>query len=349
MDKQLYSDSGELVSKALVRHMIDLTAWQGQPAAPVLEAAGLTAEDIEDPDGWLPVEYGGRMIRAVLERSQDPQFYLRLSQITFISGYGIVGYLLESSPTLLDAIQSLMRYERLISTVTFSRLEHQPGRALWTFECRHDDPVIVRHMTEFHTGCRYLFMHMVKERRSRIVSEVHFQHDGPASAKEAEAYEQVFRCPVRFGQSRSALVLQPAALALPLRQVEFGLKATLEAHADRKLRAMMEAQESTLAQARAQLRVLLLGGQPTRERLAERLGVSARHLHRQLQAEGSSYRDLLDELRLELAREQLRESTRTIEDVGRRLGFTEGQSFTRWFRRHTGQAPRAFREGAAGD
>jgi AraC-like DNA-binding protein len=347
MAKQLYSESGALVSMALVRHMLDLTAWQGQPAAPILEAAGLTPADIDDPEGWLPVEYGGRMIRAVLERSQDPQFYLRLSQLTFLSGYGIVGYLLESSPTLQDAILSLMRYERLISTVTFSQLEHQPGRALWTFECRHDDPVVVRHMTEFHTGCRYLFMHMVKERRSRIVSEVHFRHEGPASAQEADAYEQVFRCPVRFGQPRSALVLQPASLALPLRQVEFGIKAMLEAHADRKLREMMEAQGSPLAQARAQLRVLVLGGQPTRERLAERLGMSARHLHRLLLAEGSSYRDLLDELRLELAREQLRQSARTIEEIGHQLGFTEGQSFTRWFRRHTGQAPRDFRQAPA--
>lgn len=347
MAKQLYSESGGLVSMALVRHMLDLTAWQGQPSGPVLEAAGLTPEDVADPDGWLPVEYGSRMIQAVLQRSQDPQFYLRLSQITFISGYGIVGYLLESSPTLQEAVHSLMRYERLISTVTFSKLEHLPGRALWSFECRHPDPVVVRHMTEFHTGCRYLFMLMVKEKRSRIVSEVHFRHEGPANAKEAEAYEQVFRCPVRFGQPHSALVLQPSALALPLRQVEFGLKATLEAHADRKLMAMMESQETPLAQARAQLRVLLLSGQPTRERLAERLGISARHLHRQLQSEGSSYRELLDELRLEMAREQLRDSLRTVEEIGRQLGFTEGQSFSRWFRQCTGQTPGEFRQDGA--
>lgn len=348
MAKQLYSESGGLVSMALVRHMLDLTAWQGQPAAPVLAAAGLTLDDVSDPEGWLPVEYGSRMIAAVLERSQDPQFYLRMSQLTFISGYGIVGHLLESSPTLQDAIQSLMRYERLISTVTFSKLEHLPGRALWSFECRHADPVVVRHMTEFHTGCRYLFMHMVKEKRSRIVSEVHFRHAGPASAKEAEAYEQVFRCPVHFGQPHSALVLQPAALGLPLRQVEFGLKPALEAHADRKLLAMVQARESSLAQVRAQLRVLLLGGQASRERLAERLGVSSRHLHRQLQAEGSSYRELLDELRLEMAREHLREPVRTIEEIGRLLGFSEGQSFTRWFRKATGHTPGEFRLGVAG-
>lgn len=344
MTKGIFVESGGLVSVALVRHMLDLTAWQGQPSAPVLAAAGLKPDDLGDRDGWLPVACGQRMMHAVLERSQDPLFYLKLSQLTFLSGYGIVGYLLESSPTLKDAIQSLMRYERLISTITFSKLEHRPGQALWSFECRSDDPVLVRQMTEFHTGCRYLFMLMVKEKRSRIVSEVHFSHAPPESPQQLEEYGKVFRCPVRFNQPQSALLLNPPALGLPLRQVEFGLKETLETHADRKMREMMATTESLLVQARAQLRVLLQGGHPSRERLAERLGVSGRHLHRQLQSEGSSYRDLLDELRLEMAQTHLRESTRTVEEVGRLLSFTEGQSFSRWFRQRTGRTPGEFRQ-----
>lgn len=344
MTTDTLGESGGLVSVALVRHLLDLTARQGYPSAPILAAAGLTPEDVADPDAWLPVERGGDMVRHVLETSRDPQFYLRLSQATFLSGFGIVGYLLESSPTLGDAIQALLRYERLISTVVYSRLEHLPGRALWSFECRHPDALVERHMTEFHTGGRYLFMLMVNERRSRIVEEVHFRHAGPATEQEAQVYAEVFRCPVRFGQPVSALVLHPAALAAPLRQVEYGLRDMLEAHADRKLMAMMREQELLLAQVRAQLRMLLLGGQPTRERLAERLGMSARHLHRQLQAEGSSYRELLDELRLELARQRLRESPRTIEEIGRLLCFTEGQSFSRWFRQRTGQTPGEFRQ-----
>lgn len=336
--------SEELVSIALVRHLLDLTARLGQPTAPVLAAAGVTPEQLSDDDGWLPVSKGGEMMHAVLRLSGDRQFYLKMSQLSYFSGFGIVGYLLESSPTLKDAIQSLMRYERLLSTVAFSHLDHRPGEVHWTVENSTSDAEIVRQTEEFHIGARYLFMRVVKERRSNIVSAVYFRHAAPADAEQLQAYRNVFNCPVLFDQPASALVLKPLALTFPLHQMAPGLKETLEAHADKKLLEMMAASTSLLTQAKEQLRTLLQSGQASREKLAERLGLSSRHLSRQLQAEGSTYSDLLDELRLEGARVQLQATTRTIDDIGRQLGFSDGQSFSRWFRHATGQAPSEYRQ-----
>lgn len=345
MAKLASSLSGELVSIALVRHFLELTARQGQPTAPVLAAAGVAPEQISDDDGWLDVERGGAMMHAVLRLSQDPQFYLRMSQLSFISGFGIVGYLLETSPTLKDAVLSLMRYERLLSTVAFSRLEYRPGEVSWNVECCTADAVVVRHMEEFHIGARYLFMRMVKERRSNIVSAVHFRHPAPPGAEQLATYGTIFNCPVLFDQPASALILKPPALAFPLHQMAPGLKETLEAHADRKLVEMMAAASgSLLTQARAQLRNLLQCGQASRERLADCLGVSGRHLARQLQAAGSGYSELLNELRLDSARQLLPESARTIDEIGRLLNFSDGQTFSRWFRQMTGQAPSEFRQ-----
>lgn len=344
MTKAFHAPSEELVSIALVRHMLDLTARQGQPVAPVLAAAGVTPEQLADDDGWLPVRKGGDMIRTVLQQGGDRQFYLKMSQLSYFSGFGIVGYLLESSPTLKDAIQSLMRYERLLSTVAFSRLNHRPGEVHWTVEIATADAEIVRQTEEFHIGARYLFMRVVKERRSHIVSAVHFRHAAPAHADELQAYRNVFNCPVLFDQPSSALILKPPALTFPLHQMAPGLKESLEAYADKKLLEMMAASSSLLTHARAQLRILLHSGQASRDKLAERLGVSSRHLSRQLQAEGSAYSDLLDELRLEGARAQLQATTRTIDDIGRQLGFSDGQSFSRWFRQAAGQAPSEYRQ-----
>lgn len=345
MAKTAPSPPGEFVSIALVRHFLDLTARQGQSTAPVLAAAGLEPEHLGDDDGWLPVARGAEMMHAVLRFSRDPQFYLKMSQLSFFSGFGIVGYLLESSPTLKDAILSLMRYERLLSTVAFSQLEHLPGEVQWSVECCTADAVVVRQMEEFHIGARYLFMRMVKERRANIVSAVHFRHPAPPEAGQLAAYSTIFNCPVLFDQPATALILKPPALAFPLHQMAPGLKETLEAHADKKLVEMMAAASgSLLTQAKAQLRILLQRGQPSRERLAECLGVSSRHLARQLQAEGSGYGELLDELRLESARKLLMESARTIDDIGRLLSFSDGQTFSRWFRQMTGQAPSDFRQ-----
>lgn len=334
--------SGDVVSVALARHLLDLMTWQGLPPEPILAAAGLSTDRLGQLNDWLPVAQGAAMMHAALALNSDPLFYLKLSQLTFLSGYGIVGYLLESSPTLKDAIAALLRYERLLSSMAYSRLDRQPGKVLWGFECRSDDAVLVRHMTEFHIGGRYQFLLMVKEKRSSMVAAVHFRHAAPPGLDAAAEYGKVFRCPVRFEQPESALVLHPQALGLPLRQVEAGLRETLEAHADRKLNAMLAA-TSLVSQARTQLQMLLHTGHPTRERLAERLGISSRHLCRQLQQEGSGYRTLLDTLRLEMAHAQLRTTARTLDDIAQTLSFRDAQSFIRWFRQLTAMTPGEFR------
>lgn len=337
--------SGELVSIALVRHFLDLAARQGHSTAELLAEAGLEPGRLDDDNGWLPVAQGAPMLHAVLRASGDPQISLKLSQLSFISGFGIVGYLLESSPTLKDAILSLMRYERLLSTVAVSRLDNLPGGVSWSIECRTADPVLNRHVEEFHIGVRHLFMRMVKESISNIVSAVHFRSRAPDDPQQLAVYHDIFGCPVKFDQAQSALVLKLPALAFELHQMAPGLKQTLEAHADRKLAEMMGAASgSTLAQARAQLSSLLYRGHASRERLAECLGVSGRHLARQLAAEGSSYGKLLDELRLEVARKLLPDASRTINEVGQQLGFSDGPSFSRWFRQRTGETPRDYRQ-----
>jgi AraC-like DNA-binding protein len=343
MMKSASADVGEFVSVTIVRHFLDLTAWQGLATAPIMAAVGLSAESLNDRDGWLPVAMGKSMVHAALAMSKDQMFYLKISQLTFLSGYGIIGYLLQSSPTLKDAIQALSRYERLITNIFSTTIEHQPGRVLWHFDCRSDDAVLVRQMTEFHVGCGYLFMLMVKEKRSKIVTAVHFQHAPPDNIDYVEEYGKIFRCPVFFNQPESALVLSSHALNLPLRQVEFGLRETIEAHADRKLHELASTTTSLVIQAKAQLGILLQIGNPSRDALAEKLGVSSRHLGRQLQSEGSSYREILDDLRLEISRKQLRESTKTLDEISRLLSFRDGQSFSRWFRQMTGQTPGDYR------
>jgi AraC-like DNA-binding protein len=82
----------------------------------------------------------------------------------------------------------------------------------------------------------------------------------------------------------------------------------------------------------------------TAETIAERLHVSTRTLHRQLQEEGASLQQLKDEARRELAVELLRRSTRTVKQVALAVGFRNEKSFSRAFRDWTGDSPTAFRE-----
>ena len=92
------------------------------------------------------------------------------------------------------------------------------------------------------------------------------------------------------------------------------------------------------------LRQLLKDGLPRKERVAEKFDMTVRTLQRHLHQAGTSYQQILDELRQELAEHYLLRSDLAIQDIACYLGFTESRSFHRSFKSWTGQTPGEFRE-----
>jgi AraC-like DNA-binding protein len=83
-------------------------------------------------------------------------------------------------------------------------------------------------------------------------------------------------------------------------------------------------------------------------RVAERLGLHPKALGRKLRAEGTTYSELLDQIRLHLARRFLEQGSVGVAEIAFRLGYSEKSAFNRAFKRWTGHAPESFRHGGAG-
>jgi AraC-like DNA-binding protein len=88
-------------------------------------------------------------------------------------------------------------------------------------------------------------------------------------------------------------------------------------------------------------------GEPSQEDVAELLNMSARTLQRKLSDGGVTYKQILDETRRVLALAYLSTPRHTVSDVTYMLGFSAGSSFTRAFRRWTGQSPSDWRAARA--
>jgi AraC-like DNA-binding protein len=78
---------------------------------------------------------------------------------------------------------------------------------------------------------------------------------------------------------------------------------------------------------------------PSLESVASRLRIGPRTLQRRLVDEGLSFRDLLNDVRTERARELLTETEAPVIDIAVELGYSSATHFTRAFRRSTGHTP----------
>ncbi|MGI9241405.1 MAG: helix-turn-helix domain-containing protein [Verrucomicrobiales bacterium] len=112
---------------------------------------------------------------------------------------------------------------------------------------------------------------------------------------------------------------------------------------------LLEDNETLVAKLRRLLRDIMgVGGIcPSVNLMAKLCGTSTRTLHRRLQNRGVSYRHLLDEVRLELARAQLRDTDIPVKELAFELGYSGANNFIRAFKRMSGTTPEAFRQGSA--
>jgi len=94
---------------------------------------------------------------------------------------------------------------------------------------------------------------------------------------------------------------------------------------------------------RSTIRDLLPQGYPTLTAVAAAVGVSRRTLQRRIGDLNSSHSSLVDNVRLELARQLLDDRHAKIAQIADRTGFANPSGFSRAFRRWTGFSPRSYR------
>jgi AraC-like DNA-binding protein len=129
---------------------------------------------------------------------------------------------------------------------------------------------------------------------------------------------------------------------LKIAQADASLCAVLDRHAE-ELLAKYPPRDSLIEQVRNLIAAEFRGGEPSLERIADNLGLTPRTLQRKLQELDTSYNDVLDQMRRQLAMRYLREPQMAICEVAYLLGFSESSSFHRAFKRWTGVTPKGFR------
>lgn len=321
-----------------VNTVLDAAQQQGVPRAQVLALAGIAAADLQ-LERW-PIDHIARLWRAAVQATQDAGFGLKAGASVGPASFNVVSYLLQSAPTLREALALVQKYQRLISDggrfqtiagATASWLIYHPRQGALAFSPHQIEAVLAavvvfaRWITGQGPALRPL---AVQFNQPRV---------GPLAG-----YRAVFACPVQFEQAFSGVLWDNALLDTPLPQADAQL-----AQAHHQLAAQRMA---ALAQAPAQAVLPLLqewlaqqlqagAGAPMREQAAKHLGLSPRSLARQLQAQGQSFTALLDAARRAAALQAVREGGRSMAEIGQALGFADPSVFQRAFKRWTGATP----------
>lgn len=318
------------VWEALEKH------YGADPAA-VFAKAGFSKETVEDRAGRVPLSRIRRMWDVCMAVTGDPHIGLNVGRTIRPVTAHALGFAWLASATLADALDRQVRYFDVLTT--FFDLDIEAGEEQTVLTVM---PVGGESLLPTSADVAFsmtVALCRLSSAQSFAPAQVHFckRVDDPPNRGR---YQTFYRCPLVFGAERDRLFLDNATLREPLPSSNEDLARESERLLDRYLRDM-EAGDTASA-VRRQLVHMLPSGRATEEQVAQRLNRSVSSLQRYLRAEGTRYREILEQTREDLAREYLQAGEHPIAEVAYLLGYSDQSTFTRAFKRWTGQSPGAF-------
>lgn len=310
---------------------------EGLDVRALFREAGVNLAALDNPDLRVPSETVGLLWRLAVKWSGNPAIGLAAARVPKPALFDVVGYAMMSSPDLRGLLARVARYFRVISgVVSFTVTANQEGyRARLELL---DDPTGV-------TWQRYAFALlsllslvrwiMMRDLRPLAVEFITTAQD------EVQPYQEAFGCPLRLGTSVNALLFSHADVNLPLPTAQPRLASIHERVVGEYIAQLFH--PHTSARVRAAIPEHFADGEPRRGAVARALGMSERTLQRRLEAEGASFRQILDDTRKELAQRYFEHGNVALAHVAYLLGFNDQSSFFRAAKRWFGMTPQQYR------
>lgn len=326
-----------MLRAACVRQHAIFMQSQGVPVERLLEGTRLDGATLSNPTLEVSIEDCYRVLENALRLSDDSILGLHLGARIGFSELGIIGYALMSATSLRQALTLWLDY--LNSPLGFpldSRLEVIDDNRWGISAIARSTSLAIDRLSieEYLAMGMHLGHFLVGE--NLVLSKIAFSFPEPASVA---AYQAFFNCPMEFNAPRTLAVVQGLPLDTPLRSANEEMRRLCLGHYDKlKVQYSRHGPVST----RLKNTLILLGSIPGLDEAADHLNLSPRSLRRHLKAENTTFQQVLDEFRKELACEYLKSDAISVKEIAYLLGFSGESNFRRAFKSWMGMTVGAY-------
>jgi AraC-like DNA-binding protein len=325
----------------MTRQACALLRAAGIELAPLLAQAGLTMAQIEDPASRFPARSQVALLQLAADALRDDLLGFHLGRDSELREAGLLYYVLASSHTLGESLQRADRYSSLNNEGIALHIRGERATSL-AFEYVGIDRRSDRHQIEYLLTaviriCRQLTNRDLRPRHVRVI------HRRSEGAAQLNAF---LGCEVAFGSDADEIVFSEDVGDLPVVSGDPYLNSLLVGFCEQALSERASARSPFRRDLEDAIAVLLPHGKAHADEVAAQLGMSRRTLGRRLAAEGLTFAGVLAELRVDIAKRELRDGSLAISQIAWQLGYREISAFTHAFKRWTGKTPREVRAAA---
>ena len=319
--------------------LVELMHEEGCDPEKVLRGTRLSRASLSDRDAFISVEQQLRVYENALSLSPRPGLGLRLGSRLRIGDFGVLGHALLCSESVHEALNMLVRYTPVSGSFLGFRFRVE-GRvailsAFDTMPLGRVHEMAVEEMLGLTT-----WTGRGPGSAGPLPKPIEIRLDYPAPAHRA-MYESLFECPVRFGADAVEWHYPEKVLDAPLELSNAEMARICEQRCEVILTRLGVAGgfvDRVRSELLAEPRQF-----PDLEAVARAIHVSPRTLRRNLRQEGSSFREILSEVRKNLALDYLERSNLALDEIATLLGYGDAANFNRAFGKWTGDTPGSYR------
>jgi AraC-like DNA-binding protein len=309
----------------------------GIDPATMFAEVGLRADVFDDPDNLISFRTAGHLLAVCVDRTGYEDFGLQAGRMSGAATLGIAGFLVQQSPTVRVALRNLTLHLHLQDRGAVPMFSVGEGTALLGYAIYQPGVEAVEQINDLAIAIAFNLMRGLCG-EEWLPSEVRLARRDPVDTR---PYRALFRAPVVFDAKESVLLFPSRWLERPVRGADPQLLKFLE----QRVAELESEDRRTLAQ---RLRPMIRGALSYRdcsaERIAAMLSMHRRTLNRRLKEDGTSFREVVESVRHEVARQLLANTRLPLNEIATALDYADPSVFTRAFRRWSGLSPSEWRE-----
>lgn len=301
---------------------------------------GLDPSRMKSTDLRVSLPQASEFVTRAMIESGEPGLGVMLAREMKLPLHGALGVAVMSSRTLKEALDLMTRYLLLRAPHLEISHRHEGDKEILSIFSRVDlGPLHVFTMDAMLYGCAV----MGSQLTGGAIPGAEIRRRGPEPTY-FRRFAAELPCKVIYECPEDAIVILSRDLELPIRFTDNQLAEVSRAQCEEALQHLTE--DAGFA---CRVRRVIETSYPFPPKLARVAGtlfVSERTLKRRLQEEEASFQNLVDQVRLDRARELLANTSMTLSQIADALGYADAANFTRAFKRWTGASPSQFRAGS---
>ncbi|MFC1778277.1 AraC family transcriptional regulator, partial [Pseudomonadota bacterium] len=306
----------------------DVLRSLGADPGNVMNEVGVDHELFGDPNNLISFALRGRLLAHCAERMSCQHLGLLVGQQASLHSLGMLGLRAKYSTDVGSALEILKRYLHLHVRGATTTLAIDSGLAVLEYQIYQTRALGNDQVGDGAVAVLYNILSELCGNDWRPI-EVRFAHRRPI---DDEPFQQFFRAPLRFDSNEYSVVFSAAWLGHRLPDVDSEVRRLLQQEVNK---IEIHQEDDFTDQVLSVLRTAIVTGHSSADEVAELFSMHRCTLSRHLKELGTSFQNLLDEVRFEIARQLLEDSRMEIIQIAALLGYSNASAFTRAFRRRS--------------